>query len=584
MRILDVIHQLLPDGTSSPATNFAPAPAATAGHEPGIACPVWPPDIFAVVGTIVDRSGCYTEFSPNREELVLHEQYLDRIDAIVKSWVLFAVPDAVTLQWDALVNNFANVELSQVKENADLLNILLVLLASADEVSQGLGWERDRLNPDAHWSDFAQAVFLNSLEDADDVRAHLSVVLPHWPRSLCSTIAPDRVVVLPKSITADKGCTIRSLSHNLSLLPCHTRLDAEWRLVTREVSDRLNDDVRLLLVPFPYDIPDGSFTLAAKRTRLKNDTTHAAFFRLNQHWLNSETGERLTGADLANQLILPLLVEATAAAGGLIPHGVVLPECALDEDTVIELTPLLAEAGVEFLIAGVLEFDQVKKRWLNKAYTLFLQSEVGFAQNKQHRWRIDKKQAESYGISFDGDDPGNEQWWEDIDVNERLLPFYAFRKDTSLVTLICEDLARMEPAMTAIRAVGPNLVVALLMDGPQLAARWPGRYAAVLADEPGCAVLSLTCAATVDLSNKHHKASKPGADTKRVVARWTQARDLLSIDLELKDGAIGMLLTVESYQKHQTTLDNRSDHQNSRELVYKSHSSLGVGQPQAGGA
>lgn len=584
MRIIDVIHQLLPNVAGSLPRNFAQAQPATAGRQPPVTCPIWPPDIFAVVATIVDRSGSYTEFSPDRDELILHEQYLDRIDAIVKSWVLLSVPDAVTLQWDALVNNFGNVDLSEVKDKPDLLNILLVLLASADEVSQGLGWERDRLNPDTHWSDFAQAVFLNSLEDDDGARANLSVVLPHWPRSLCSIIAPDRVVVLPKSITADKGCTIRSLSHNLSLLPCHTRLDAEWRLVTREVNERLNDDVRLLLVPFPFDIPDGSFSLAAKRTRLKNDTTHAAFFRLHQQWLNSETGERLTGADLAKNLILPLLVEATAAAGGLVPHGVVLPECALDEDTVVELAPLLADAGVEFLIAGVLEFNQVKERWLNKAYTLFLQSGVGRPQSKQHRWRIDKKQADSYGIRFDGDDPNNEQWWEDIDVSERLLPFYAFRKDTSLVTLICEDLARMEPAMTAIRAVGPNLVVALLMDGPQLGGRWPGRYAAVLADEPGCAVLSLTCAATVDLSNKNHKASKPDADTKRAVARWTQSRDLLSKDLELDDGAVGILLTLESYQKHQTTLDNRSDHKNSRELVYKSHISIGVGQPQVSGA
>lgn len=32
------------------------------------------------------------------------------------------------------------------------------------------------------------------------------------------------------------------------------------------------------------------------------------------------------------------------------------------------------------------------------------------------------------------------------------------------------------------------------MDGPQLGSRWPGRYAGVLADEPGCSVLTFTCA------------------------------------------------------------------------------------------
>ena len=49
----------------------------------------------------------------------------------------------------------------------------------------------------------------------------------------------------------------------------------------------------------------------------------------------------------------------------------------------------------------------------------------------------------------------------------------------SWAVLICEDLARQEPAAELIRAVGSNLVIALLMDGPQLNNRWPARYAAV---------------------------------------------------------------------------------------------------------
>jgi hypothetical protein len=190
-------------------------------------------------------------------------------------------------------------------------------------------------------------------------------------------------------------------------------------------------------------------------------------------------------------------------------------------------------------------------------------------------------------LTFDGDDPDNRQWWEDIDVSERRLPFYALRRGTSLVTLICEDLARMEPAMNAIRAVGPNLVVALLMDGPQLGARWPGRYGGVLADEPGCSVLSLTCAATVDLSNKHYKESEhykqsePKVEPKRVVARWTQSQKSVSKDIEMADGANGVLLTLRSSRKHQTTLDNRSDQSESRQLTYESHLSLVAGQRPA---
>ena len=52
--------------------------------------------------------------------------------------------------------------------------------------------------------------------------------------------------------------------------------------------------------------------------------------------------------------------------------------------------------------------------------------------------------------------------------------------------------AEPEPAAELIRAVGPNLLIALLMDGPQLSNRWPARYAAVLAEDPGTSVLTLT--------------------------------------------------------------------------------------------
>jgi hypothetical protein len=83
-------------------------------------------------------------------------------------------------------------------------------------------------------------------------------------------------------------------------------------------------------------------------------------------------------------------------------------------------------------------------------------------------------------------------WWEHIDIFPQKCNFGVFRHEACLAALICEDLARIDPVQAAIRAIGPNLVVALLMDGPQAENRWSGRYATVLADDPGCAVLTLT--------------------------------------------------------------------------------------------
>jgi hypothetical protein len=486
------------------------------------------------------------------------------------------VPEALRWLWETLVIDHGQVSLDNIKDRPRTLETLLLLFAVADEASQGMGWGADA---NGVLSDFATAVLTNAVSEPGRV----TFKLPYWPHSLCRVVPPDQVVVLPKSITTDKGCTIRSLSHNLALLPCRTVLNPEWRLVSRVVHDDDETDLRLVLIPFPYAIPKGSFELTSPRKPLKNKTTHAAFFGLHQKWLKTASGAHLSGIDLATGLILPLIEAATNQAGGKRPNGVVLPECALDADTAIDLVNALKGSGIEFLTTGVLEYDELSKRWWNQAYTFFTLGRAVAAapQNKHHRWRIDRRQADSYGLDFDTD-PDNQQWWEDIDVSKRGLPFYALRKDTSMVTLICEDLARMDPAMNAIRAVGPNLVVALLMDGPQLGARWPGRYAGVLADEPGCSVLSLTCAATVDLSNQHYSATaKPDQDPMRIVARWTQRRDGEAHDIELPDGANGVLLTLRSLPRHQTTLDNRSDRWQSRELTYVSQQPLAAGQRPA---
>lgn len=309
---------------------------------------------------------------------------------------------------------------------------------------------------------------------------------------------------------------------------------------------------------------------------MRNKTTHAAFFRLRPRWLEKGDGEMVHGAELGKVLVRPLLRQAIQQNGGKAPDGIVLPECALTPKVAHELAASLKRSGIKFLITGVIEHNAQTGKTYNKARTYaFVKDEEALTneQNKHHRWRIDRAQANSYGLDFDPDKT-NSQWWEDIDVSNRKLPFYAFRRDMSMVTLICEDLARMEPAMDVIRSVGPNLVVALLMDGPQLGARWPGRYAGVLSDEPGCGVLSLTCAATVDKSNQAFKKNSV-SKVNRTVALWSQA-DGAKHELALKRGHQAILLSLDSIPKYQTTLDNRTDSGSSIELKYAAHLSIKV--------
>ena len=75
-----------------------------------------------------------------------------------------------------------------------------------------------------------------------------------------------------------------------------------------------------------------------------------------------------------------------------------------------------------------------------------------------------------------------------------------------------------------------------LQDGPQLSSRWAARYASVLADDPGSAVLTLTSLGMVQRSRPH------GHDSLPVIAlRKDPVRGFREIRLE--DGAKGVLVT-----------------------------------------
>jgi hypothetical protein len=81
-----------------------------------------------------------------------------------------------------------------------------------------------------------------------------------------------------------------------------------------------------------------------------------------------------------------------------------------------------------------------------------------------------------------------------------------------LASLVCEDLAHNDDIAQLIRSVGPTIVVNVLLDGPQLNSRWTARYASVLADDPGSAVLTLTSYGMVERSRP------AGRDASRVIA------------------------------------------------------------------
>jgi hypothetical protein len=169
-------------------------------------------------------------------------------------------------------------------------------------------------------------------------------------------------------------------------------------------------------------------------------------------------------------------------------------------------------------------------------------------QDKHHRWRLDEGQILQYhlGASLN---PAL-KWWEGIRVDERRIHFHAFNEWLTLCPLICEDLAQQEPASEVVRAVGPTLVIALLMDGPQLKSRWPARYATVLADDPGSSVLTLT---SLGMAQRSRPA---GAEATPIVALWKDAKTGLR-EISLQRDSQAIVLTVCVDWRDEWTADGR---------------------------
>jgi hypothetical protein len=90
-----------------------------------------------------------------------------------------------------------------------------------------------------------------------------------------------------------------------------------------------------------------------------------------------------------------------------------------------------------------------------------------------------------------------------------------------------------------------------LLDGPQLTSRWAARYASVLADDPGSAVLTLTSFGMVQRCRPH------GRDSSAIVALWKDPVQG-SREIPLEAGAHGVLLTVCGDRATRTSADGRS--------------------------
>jgi hypothetical protein len=240
-----------------------------------------------------------------------------------------------------------------------------------------------------------------------------------------------------------------------------------------------------------------------------------------------------------------------------------LPESAVGQSEVDDLEALLEHHGVGFLSAGVRLRPEYPGRLPRNAVHISINPNLEkgrrdpdatgeqwfhIRQNKHHRWSLDEAQIDQYQLG--GALHPHVRWWEATEVPPREIQFIETGTGPTVVFLVCEDLAQNDDVAEVMRRVGPTIVMTPLLDGPQLTTRWAARYASVLADDPGSAVLTLTSYGMV-------RRSRPrGHQSSSVIALWKDpTRGLREISLDHE--AHGVLLAACEDTANRRSMDGR---------------------------
>jgi hypothetical protein len=478
----------------------------------------WPPDAFAVCNLILDRTKAYrfVVAPPPGRNWPPRPDWNDAVETAARAWRDAccnedgAPPPLVRddLQTIRRLQDTALTELAH-GEAWQLTCALLTLHAAADEACALL-------------ADGAAALPGSFEQKAWELFAQ---------QGSLARVAPRRVRIVPKTNFSARGVTIRSLSRYLGLT--YEPVPINWAASEQEPAD--DGSYRLLLLPWPLKVQAADFRPYTSRRLGNMDSDQFGFF------------EFAPEAALDTAVVGSLVAEANAAAGRV--DAVVLPEAAVHHSEIASLERTAAEHGVRVLVAGV--GGRAALGASRNDLHFGVRSGGGwtrFLQHKHHRWSLDGNQIRQYHLCRSLDP--SKLWWEAIGLWERELNIISLGAGITATALVCEDLASLDEWAELVRSMGPSLVLALLLDGPQLAARWPGRYSGVIADDPGSAVLTLTCYGMVERSRP------PGRRRSRVVAHWHSRADGLH-ELTLAPGASGLLLQLAHEQTTLWTADGR---------------------------
>lgn len=481
----------------------------------------WPPDVFALTNVALDRSEAFRfavspagAWPPAR-----FGNWAGAVEEAGRAWGAWvehqraALPALVSEEW-AVVREGLETKLEDLARGdaRQVHEALLTLHAIADEACAGLG------------------VALDSAEGAACAYRARGRELLARTGSL-ARMNPRVLRVLPKVRTPPTG------RPSFSRYACvhGPGIEARWRKmpVRHPGTDMRSEYANLLLLPWPLEVKASDFHPLDGSVRRVTKEPFAFF-------------EFAPARGLDFELLNRVLLSAREEAGSV--DVVVLPECAVDESEIDELEELLQQHGVVSLVAGVRRNSarpgSGPGNWLHMSFNPRLEKGATpseqrppwfhIRQDKHHRWSLDESQIYQYHLG--GVLHPSIRWWEAMDVPRRAIEFVEVAELT-LVSLVCEDLAQHDDIFDLVRSVGPTVVFAVLLDGPQLTSRWAARYASVLADDPGSTVLTLTSFGMVQRSRPLRR------DVSRIVALLRDpSRGFREIPLEA--GAHGVVLTV----------------------------------------
>jgi hypothetical protein len=379
--IHDVLRRLLPVRARKDLLQIAPPS---------------PPDVFAAAAYLLQISGGYHHVQPDGD---LHGHAGPRVLAVTaamrenakvvgQDWkdmplTPFKAPDQVQALWSELLAKTNGMpvffELTLDGPCPTWWSVALNLMMIADEAcADEIGWMPATALRDA-WLPIVEIVKREFEQQ----------------RGLLNTIAfdtnQDLVNVLPKARTPAVGCTLRSLSHHLALLPPRGVARAYW---VSPYDQDLNehDALNILIVPYPYHVPASSFRPASQP-----DAVHDSkwgWFELHQSWLDNLTEDEFSS------FVLDLVRQAERDCATV--HGVVLPELALDWQRYQRVVEVLSlHDKIEFVICGVSSGPDGRTGNF-VAMTMFGRTPGNATtrvREKHHRWKLDDRQIGGYAIS-----------------------------------------------------------------------------------------------------------------------------------------------------------------------------------------